>query len=70
MQTATGRHVVNLSDGRTAKVSEYEDDSVRVMLKGKPGYRYAITECFLPGDGQDAIIKLVVFPAHPSTDAE
>ena len=55
---ATRTHPVELSDGRSVIVREYPDHSVRVQLRGMGGKRYAVTECFLPGNGGNAIIKL------------
>lgn len=49
---------VELTDGRTVKASEYPDGSIRLKVSGLPGVRYAMTECFLPGQGHEAIIKL------------
>jgi len=50
---------VTLSDGRVVKVSEYPDGSVRLKVSGLDStLRYAVTECFLPGKGHEAIIKL------------
>lgn len=50
---------VTLSDGRVVKISEYPDGSVRLNVTGLDNsLRYAVTECFLPGRGAEAIIKL------------
>ena len=49
---------IELSDGRIATVREYPNGSVRVQVTGIDGKRYGMTECFLPGNGGTAIIKL------------
>lgn len=55
---ATDSTPVELSDGRIVRVSEYPDRSIRVKITGVAGRRYAVTECFLPGNGNEAILKL------------
>jgi hypothetical protein len=52
---------VDLSDGRTAHVLEYADGSVRFKLSNPP---YVLVECYMQGQGEQAIIKLL--PAHDS----
>jgi len=56
---------IELSDGRKARVKEYDDGSVRFQLTLGTG-SYALTECFLGGQpGDHAILKLV--PIHQVT---
>ncbi len=52
-------HRVDLSDGRSAYVLEYADGSVRFKLSNPP---YLLMECYLQGQGEQAIIKLVPTP--------
>lgn len=54
---------IQLPDGRIVKVSEYPDGSLRLKVSGLPGVRYAMTECFLPGQGHEAIVKLELLEA-------
>lgn len=52
---------VDLTDGRTVRVREYDDGSIRFAVEFPEGTRaYAITEAFLAGGTNDhAIIKVV-----------
>lgn len=53
-------HVIQLQDGRKAKVREYDNGSVRFVLEFSEFERYALTECFLArGTSGHAIIKVI-----------
>jgi hypothetical protein len=54
---ATNMTPVELSDGRIVKVSEYPGGSVRIAISGSEGFRYALTELFIPGVGKDMNVK-------------
>lgn len=50
---------VKLTEGRTARIREYDDGSLRLLLDDAPSY--AIAEAFLTGRRQ-VIIKLIPLP--------
>lgn len=60
---------VDLPDGRKVHVVSYDDGSVRFRLDGSP---YALTECYVQGNTQPSIIKVVPLSVleHPQGATE